>query len=79
MAEDRDVQIFCENFRYLRRSRGLTQKQMAQRLQISVGYVRRIEKGEHPPRMTVEVIFQIFRVFGITPGRQFSEILSETD
>lgn len=51
MADNRDIEIFCENFRYLRRSRGLTQKQMARLLQISVGYVRRLERGEMPPRM----------------------------
>lgn len=76
MADNRDLEIFCENFRWMRQHHGLTQKQMAQCLEISVGYVRRLERGELPPRLGVEIFLRIYRKFGISPSRQFSQQLS---
>ena len=42
------VDIFCSNVRYLRASNGLTQKEMAKIMGISVGSLRKIERGILP-------------------------------
>ena len=56
---------FCHNLRYLRTHHGLTQKQMAVRLHISVDYVRRLEKGDVPPRLGCIVFFYMSQCFAI--------------
>lgn len=57
--------IFCENVRLLRKREGLTQKEMAKRLKISVKSLSRIEKGTVPPRLSCEIVVNIYFEFGI--------------
>ncbi len=63
--------IFCHNFAWLRRSHGLTQAQMAQLLHISVGYVRRIEHGDVPAKLGVEIVLSLVDLFHIDPRELF--------
>lgn len=41
---------------YLRKEKGLTQKQLADRLDISESYYNQIEKGERQKRMDITII-----------------------
>lgn len=67
MNNGRELDTMCANIRFLRKKYGLTQKAMAQLLHISEGYVRRIERGEVPDRLTVGFLYYIHRSFGILP------------
>lgn len=70
---EKELQAFCTNMRNLRKVRGMTQKEMAQALHISIGYVRRIEQGDVPIGLTCDVFYYIHRVFGVYPSQVVSE------
>lgn len=78
MENDNDLGNLFANMRYLRKNKALTQQKMAQLLHISVGYVRRLEHGELPPRLGIEFVRYIYRHFGVSPGRLFGTPL-DTD
>jgi len=48
----------AEKFRYFRHARGLTQKQLALALDITVRCVKYIENGEREPRMSTMARFR---------------------
>ena len=68
---EREFEIFMRNLSRLRRSRGLSKQQMAKLLGISVKTWNKIEKGEFPPRLSVNVMEKVYRHFGVTPSGQF--------
>lgn len=79
--ENEANKIACENFTYnvsyLRKHYGLSKKKMAELLDIGVGSLNKIEMGELPPRLSVEILFNIYNNFGVHPkdilGRQLGE------
>lgn len=79
MKETTNTWIFCENIRRLRAKHHLSRKGMAKQLGISVYSLNLIEKGTIPDRLTCEVIFEVYRRFGISPKMLFSEIIEEMD
>lgn len=60
--------VFCENFTRLRQIKGLSQKEMAKAVGISVQSVCKIEKGVLPKRLNANVLFSIKQFFGIYPS-----------
>ena len=70
---------FCCNIRYLRKKNGLTQKQMAKKLKISVGYVRMLERGQIPARMGILTIWDAHIAFGVPIKDILEGLLEETD
>lgn len=66
MDNKKELDTFCANIRYLRQQRQLSQKEMAALLHISVDYVRRLERGEVPPRMTLEPAIYCYYIFGFS-------------
>lgn len=74
---DRDWEIFSYNVAWLRKNHGLTTKQMAALLGIGVRTLTRIENGELPPRLMVDVFFCIQDHFRIHPAEQLSKRLGE--
>ena len=60
--------ILCDNVRFLRKREGLSQKEMAKRLKVSVRSISMIEKGIIPDRLSCEIIFNIYFEFGISPN-----------
>ena len=66
---------FCANIRYLRKSRGLTQKQMAQKLHVSIRCIRSIEGGHIPPRLGIGILYYLLKEFEISPEAIFSQSL----
>ena len=70
---------FCCNIRYLRKKSGLTQKQMAEKLKISVGYIRMLERGQIPARMGIATIWDAHIAFGIPIQDLLGCLLEEKD
>ena len=62
-------EFFCENLKYLRNINRLSKKEMAGRIKIGVKSLSKIEKGELPPRLMVDVLFELERSFGVEAYR----------
>ncbi len=62
-----NLEIFTHNIMWLRRHYGLSKKRMADMLKIGLWSLNKIEKGEVPPRLTIEVLFVVQKCFGISP------------
>ena len=60
---DKEIKIFCENIKYLRKEQGLSKKEMAKKLGISTASLSILESGKLPPRLTVEPLFHIHKNF----------------
>ncbi|MBQ4598311.1 MAG: helix-turn-helix transcriptional regulator [Clostridia bacterium] len=65
------------NIVWLRNYYGIPKKRMAELLEIGIGSLNKIESGEMPPRLSAEVIINIYNLFGIHPkdlvGKRFGE------
>lgn len=59
------------NIKWLRVQHGLSEKQMAEILGIGVGSLQKIEKGELPPRLSVNIVFEVQNYFDIKPKDLF--------
>ena len=70
MIED-EAKHFCENVKELRKANGLSQKEMAQKLDISVNSLSMLEKGTIPPRLSVSIVIKIHKSFGVKPAQMF--------
>ena len=64
--------IFFHNIVQLRKNRGLSKKQMSNLLGIGLWSLNKLEKGEIPPKMDVNIIFKISKHFHISPAELFS-------
>ncbi len=75
MREDtkKELQTFSYNVAWLRKKNGLTKKKMAQILGIGVVSLNKIERGEVPPRTSVEILFKIYNYFNIRPSELIAE------
>lgn len=67
----KEAEIWMKNVCFLRKITGLSKRKMATIMGIGVASLHKIERGEMPKRLTVEVIFQIEKEFGIPPKDQF--------
>ena len=63
---------FIHNVIWLRKYYGLSKKKMAEILKISLWMLNKIENGELPPTLEIDVLFRIRKAFGIS----MAEILS---
>lgn len=72
-----DIQILSRNILWLRRYHGISQKQMAVLLKIGTGSLRKLEAGILPPRLGVNIFFDIYRHFGIPPKVLLGTLLEE--
>ena len=59
------------NIKWLRMQHRLSEKQMAEILGIGVGSLQKIEKGTLPPRLSVNIVFEVQNYFGIQPKDLF--------
>lgn len=62
-----DHTIFLQNLTYLRIQHGLTPKQMAKLLNISVRSMKRMERGELPLSVDADVLYSINDHFDVSP------------
>ena len=67
----REAEIWMKNVCFLRKITGLSKRKMATLMGIGVASLNKIERGEMPERLTVEVIFRIEKEFGIPSKYQF--------
>ena len=74
MTDHSDVEVLCSNVTLLRKLNRMTQKQMAELMEVSVYCVRKVERGELPPMFGVRQIFHLSRHFGLHPSEFFSPI-----
>lgn len=59
------IEIFLYNIIWLRKHYGLSKKEMAKKLGISVWMLNKIERGELPPNLKIDVLFCIRKEFGV--------------
>ena len=62
---------FCSNIRYLRKTHGLTQAQMADIMGVSVSTVRLLENGTLPKRLSYVVLFPLCEYFDLSADALF--------
>ena len=67
-------QIFGANLRCLRKEHALSQRQMADSLEISVYSLRKIDRGILPPRVKVSVVLLFCKQFHLKPTQAFSPL-----
>lgn len=73
----REWENFVHNLKWLRTQHGLSKKEMAKRLNISVWMLNKIERGEQPPRLTIDIFFAVQDQFGLHPAEQFAHRLGK--
>lgn len=56
------------NIAWLRRKSGLSKKTMAKLLGVGIGRISKIEKGELPPKLSLEALINIFYIFRVDPS-----------
>ena len=49
MENNKEIEYFCHNIAFLRKSHGLSKKEMAKILGIGIWSLNKIERGELPP------------------------------
>ncbi len=54
-----EERAFCENIKQLRRIKGLSKKEMAKKLGISIPSLTKIENGIMPPLLRSSVFFKL--------------------
>lgn len=64
--------IFSKKVIHLRKKYGYSKKEMAHILGIGIASLNKVENGEIPPRMTVDVLFRIYDHFGVSPKEMFT-------
>ncbi len=68
-----EINNFVNNIAYLRKKEGLSKKEMANALNISIDALNKIERGELPERSSIEIIFHLQKRFKISPANQFKK------
>ena len=64
---------FCKNILYLRRKHHLSQKEMAAILGISIGRLRRIERGEDQTRLHCGMLCRVCDYFALSADKILHE------
>ena len=68
------AEIFMLNMTWLRRTHGLSKKQMSKICHISIQSLNKIESGILPPKLNVDIVFHIQKHFGIPAADLFKEL-----
>ena len=69
-----EISNFTNNIAYLRKKNGLSKKEMAKALNISIYALNKMERGDIPKRISVDIIFNLQKQFKISPEKQFKKI-----
>lgn len=69
--------VLGETFKEYRLKNNLTQEQIAEKLEISVKYISRIENGNGGVK--VETLVKYMNILGISPNVIFSKLIINTD
>lgn len=73
IRKENEWEIFSQNIKKIRKEQGLSKKSMAKRLKIGIQSLNKIENGELPPRLSVQIFFEIYKEFHIHPKDQFQK------
>ncbi len=73
----KELRTFMKNVAWLRTHYGLSKKDMAKLLGVSVMTLTRIERGQFPSQLHISVMYNIQRHFGVRISNQFVDITSE--
>lgn len=71
MQTNNEIQVLSENIKLLRSVLGLSKKEMAQKIRISVAGLYKLERGVIPPRLPCDFLIYIHWEFGVTPSQMF--------
>lgn len=71
------MEVFTHNIRWLRKKHDLSKRKMAELLGIGLWSLNRLERGQIPPRMTIEILFAVQKHFGISPSAQLESRLGD--
>ncbi len=77
--KDIELKNFLSNIKWLRSHYGLTKYEMAKILRLSVKSIERIERGEMPSKLSLNVVFRIQSFFNITAKEQFEALLEKSN
>ena len=75
--KDESIRILSHNILYLRKSSNITKKEMARILGIGIKTLNNVEQGILPPRLSVEILFRIYKLFGVSIHLLLSEKLGD--
>lgn len=70
---DRELENFMHNIAWLRRKHGLSKAKMAGLLGVGVPTLNKLERGELPPCLGVEIFFKLRDAFGVSVARQLTD------
>lgn len=76
---DKEMDIFMCNVVWLRKHHGFSKREMAKCLEIGVGTLNKLERGEIPPRMGCKIFFAVSARFGVSLRNQFSRQLGDVE
>lgn len=74
---NQEFEYFCENVKFLRQRASLSQKEMARIMKVSVKTLSRIEHGELPLRLGVEVAMRLCSRFCVSADQLLFQRLAE--
>ncbi len=72
---EKQLQNFTYNMKFIRESNSLSKKEMAKILNISIYSLNKLEKGNIPKNLPVDIIFAVMHHFKISPAQLFGEKL----
>lgn len=68
-------QNFVNNIVWLREHHNLSEKRMAEILEIDIELLREVEKGNGADDLSVDVVYKIYELFDVAPDKLFGEKL----
>ena len=72
-----ELENFAYNIVWLRKHYGISKKKMAQLLKVGLWTINKLEKGEFPPGLKIDILFTVQKEFRILPADQLSHKLGE--
>ena len=72
------IEIFLRLIVWLRKHYNLSKKEMAKKLGISIWMLNKIEKGELPVGLRIDILFCVYKEFGIFMSDMLSVQLDQT-
>ena len=76
---DQEQANFFHNIRWLRQTYGIPKKHMARLLKISTKTLNRLEEGEMPALLSLNIYFHIQKYFAISPKRLLGTRLDDSN
>jgi len=77
IENERQLKNLANNVAWLRKKYKFSKKKMAELLCISVSSLNKLESGQIPQRLGVDILFKIWEHFGIKPCEIFANRFEE--